>query len=315
MLMPSFSPDLDTLNEEAIRLDVCQSIEHGFFSSLCALESGLTPDEQRRMLEIACDEAGDRIGISLSLAGESMAENIEILEYAESVGATHALLSYPQNFRPATQEDVYDFVSTIVDATGLGIVLFVSDKFSFRHLHPSGVPFDAYERLADLDNVITMKLGGMDAALILECFERFNERLLVTSVVFGMLPMLVQNFGLQWSGAWTVEALQSPQKPYAIQFMQHLQNEEIEEAMEIYWRLTPALTAMAQVMAPAIPTGTYNWSLLKFQQWISGGNGGMTRQPCMRVYQRDIDTVRSGLASIGIECADPDDQFFEGRIQ
>ena len=67
VLMPSFNADLSELDEEGIRLDVRQSIKHGFFSSLCALETGLTMEEKKRMLSIATDEAGDKIGIALSL--------------------------------------------------------------------------------------------------------------------------------------------------------------------------------------------------------------------------------------------------------
>lgn len=313
VLMPSFSPNFRDLNEEGIRLDVRQSIAHGFFSSLCALDSGMTPAEQRRMLEVACDEAGKDIGISLSLAGETIDQDIALLAHAERAGATHALVTYPQDFRPSDQDQVYEFVKRIADSSNLGIVLFVSEKFSLRHLHPSGVPFNAYERLADHPNIIAMNIAGIDAGLILECFERFNDRLLVSNVNLGMLPMLVQNFDLQWSGAWTVEALQSPKMPFVNRFLDHLRSAEMEKAMDIYWRLMPALAATGRSMAPALATGTWNWSLLKFQQWMTGGNGGMTRQPCMRVYQSDTDSVRRGMAAIGIECADTDDQFFKGR--
>ena len=229
------------------------------------------------MLTIACDEAGRDIGISLSLAGETIEENIDLLRHAEAVGVTHALVSYPQAFVPRTHEDVYEFVRAIADATNLGLTLFVASKFAFTNLHPSGVPFEAYERLADLDNVVAMKLGGMDAGMILESFERFSDRLLVTSTNFGMLPMLVQTFGLQWSGGWTVEALQSPEQRHAVQFLDLLAKGRFDEAMEIYWNLTPALGTMLRIMAPSAATGAYHWPMLKFQQWLSGGNGGMTR--------------------------------------
>lgn len=313
VLMPSFSPDLATLDEEGIRLDVRQSIAHGFFSSLCALETGLSMDERKRMLSVACEEAGGRIGIALSLAGETIAENVEMLRHAEAAGCTHALLSYPQSFVPRTQDDVYRFVREIADATSLGLYLFVSDKFSFHHLHPSGVPFEAYDRLADVDNVVAMKVGGMDAGMILECFERFSDRLLVTSVNIGLIPLLRKSFDVRWTGAWTAEALQSPEKPYAVQFMNLLLDGKTEEAMGVYWRMAPALGAMIRIMAPLIPTGMYHWPLLKFQQWMSGGNGGLTRQPVMRVFERDLMTIRGGMRAIGIDCKDPNEDFFVGR--
>ena len=313
VLMPSFNADLSELDEEGIRLDVRQSIRHGFFSSLCALETGLTMEEKKRMISIATDEAGDKIGIALSLTGETIAENIEILKHAESVGATHGLLSYPQSFSPKTQDDVFRFASTVAEATNLGIYLFVSDKFAFHHLHPSGVPFEAYDKLADLDNIIAMKLGGMDAGMILECFERFNDRLLVTTVNLAMIPMLRKSFDVRWSGAWTVEALQSPEKPYAVQFFNLLLEGKTEEAMKVYWQMGPALGAMMRIMAPLIPTGMYHWPLLKYQQWLSGGNGGMTRQPVMRVFERDLQVIRGGMRMIGIDCPDSNENFYLGR--
>jgi len=313
VLMPSFGADLRELDEEGIRLDVRQSIKHGFFSSLCAIETGLSMDERKRMLSIACDEAGDKIGIAVSLCGETLEENFEILKHAESVGASHALLSYPQSFTPKTQDDVYNFGKAIADSTNMGIYLFVSDKFSLHHLHPSGVPFDAYERLADVDNVIAMKLGGMDPGMILECFERFNGRLLVTTVNLGLIPMLRKSFDVRWSGAWTVEALQSPEKPHAVQFFNLLLEGKTEEAMKVYWSMAPALGAMMRIMAPLIPTGMYHWPLLKFQQWMSGGNGGLTRQPVMRVFERDLMVIRGGMRAIGIDCKDPNEDFFVGR--
>ncbi|MDZ4729943.1 MAG: hypothetical protein SH820_08390 [Xanthomonadales bacterium] len=249
ILMPSFSANYRELNEEGIRLDVRQSIAHGFFATLCAMESGMTPTEQRRLLEIACDEAGDDIHIGMSLAGESLEQDVAQLQFAESVGVSHAQITWPQNFRPSSHDEVVEFASALSQASHLGLVLLASENFAMRHLHPSGLPFEAFERLADLDNVIALQLGSMDAGLILECCERFCDRLLVTSMNFGMLPMLVQNFDLQWSGAWCVEALQSPEKPYANQFLDALRKGEMDTAMGIYWNLFPALAAMGRTLA------------------------------------------------------------------
>lgn len=313
VLMPSFNADLSELDEEGIRLDVRQSIRHGFFSSLCALETGLTMAEKKRMLSVACDEAGDKIGIALSLTGETLEENVEILRHAESAGATHALLSYPQSFAPKSQDDVYRFGKAIADATNIGIYLFVSDKFQMHHLHPSGVPFEAYEKLADEPNVVAMKLGGMDAGMIYESLERFSDRLAVTTVNLGLIPLLRKGYDVRWSGAWTVEALQSPERPHAVQFFNLLLDGREREAMAKYWEMAPALGAMIRVMMPLIPTGLYHWPLLKYQQWLSGGNGGMTRQPVMRVFERDLQVIRGGLRAVGVDCKDPNEDFYLGR--
>lgn len=313
LLIPSFDASLRELDERALRLDVRQSVRHGFCASRCALDAGLTPAEKRRMIAVAADEAGGAIGIGLTLCEASLEACIDLLAHAEAAGATHALLELPLDLRPESQEEVFAFGRAVAESTALGICLPVSVRSAFRHLHPSGVPFDAYERLADLDNVVAMQIEGTDAGLVLECCERFGDRLLVTSVHLGMLPMLVQAFGVEWSGAWAVEALQSPEKPYAVQLLELLSLRRFDDAMHTYWQLAPALGVMQRLLAPAALTGAYHWPTLKFFQWLSGGNGGMTRQPCMRLYERDMNAIRAGLAVIGIECADPNEAFFSGR--
>ena len=40
--MPSFTPDFRDLDEAGIRWDVDRAVEHGFASTMCAVETGLT---------------------------------------------------------------------------------------------------------------------------------------------------------------------------------------------------------------------------------------------------------------------------------
>lgn len=314
VLMPSFTPDMSALDEEGIRRDVRMSKQHGFFSSLCSVETGLTREETRQFLEIAADEAGPDYGIALSLTAPTLEENIELLDHAESTGLTHGLISYPHGFRPESQDEIYNWVEALSESTNLGLYLFCSGKYSFHNLHPSGVPFDAFDRAANLPNVVAMKVGGMDSGMIFECFERFSDRLLVASVNLALAPMLSEIYGQQWSGAWTVEALQSPDKPYAVDFFELLANGQTEEAMKVYWNLAPMVGVMGQAMGALVPTGAYHWPMLKYYQWFHGGNGGYTRQPTMRVFQRDMTNIRMGFGRIGIEAVDEtDDSFFLGR--
>lgn len=313
VLMPSFNADLTELDEEGIRLDVRQSKRHGFFGSLCSVETGLTPQEKVRFVEIACDEAGDDYGISVSLAGDTLEGDLELLAAAENAGATHGLLSFPQAFVPKNQDDIFNYGRRLAESTNMGIYLFCSDKFGFHRFHPSGVPFDAFKQLTNLPNVIAMKIGGMDAGMIYECFERFSDRLLVTTVNIGLIPLLRKSYDVRWTGAWTAEALQGPEQPHAVNMMSALLENRTDEAMGHYWRMAPALKAMMAIMAPLMPTGAYHWPLLKYQQWLSGGNGGLTRQPAMRVFQHNLQMIRGGLAAVGVQCPDPDEDFFLGR--
>jgi hypothetical protein len=56
------------------------------------------------------------------------------------------------------------------------------------------------------------------------------------------------------------------------------------------------------------------WPMWKYYQWCVGGNGGYTRQPVMRMDQRDMETHKSVLRELGITPSEPDEEFFVGRL-
>nr|MCU0493852.1 hypothetical protein [Chloroflexaceae bacterium] len=91
-LFPSFTPDLSELDEEGIRWDVQQSIKHGFFSSVCTTESGLTFDEARRFVQIVVEEAAGKLLVSTVAMFDTLQKNIAFLQHAEKVGCDMALI-------------------------------------------------------------------------------------------------------------------------------------------------------------------------------------------------------------------------------
>ena len=67
VIFPSFTPDLQDLDEEGIRYDVQHLADNGFTSALCASEvCGMTFDERIRFVEIVCDEAKGKIHTSIT---------------------------------------------------------------------------------------------------------------------------------------------------------------------------------------------------------------------------------------------------------
>jgi len=169
IVMPSFTPDLAQLDEEGIRLDVRQSIRHGVFSVFCAIETGLAHEEKLRFLEVVVDEAQGEVCVGLPLQGDSVAENLALLTAAERIGVSHAMVSYPQGFAPRGEDDLVAYHERLIEATDLPLVLFHNDKFDLHHLHPSGLPFGAYERIADRDTVVAVKVSVLDLATLGLC--------------------------------------------------------------------------------------------------------------------------------------------------
>jgi 4-hydroxy-tetrahydrodipicolinate synthase len=317
-IMPSFSADLTRLDEEGIRWDVRQAIAQGFFSTMCALETGLTLEEQKQFVRIVCEEAQGRILVSLTLLQDSLEDALEVLAAAEQAGASHALLGYPPSFRPATSQAIVEATRKISESTNLGLVMYASDKFDFVRFHPSQVPFEAYDRIADLPNVVSLKVGFGDPAMTFEAFERFGKRVLVnvgTPWLMGLFPLLRRRYGAQWFGGGAWEVWQSPQKPYVVQYFNHVMNGETHQARAIYWHLSRANAMLGGNISRGGDIGMYHWPLGKYVSWTVGGNGGTMRQPAMRLTAGQMQGRRAQLQALGIAISDPDEWFWVGRAR
>lgn len=318
-MMPSFTPDLAALCEEGIRWDVRQAIAHGFFSTMCAVETGLTLAEQKRFVEIVCDEARGRILVSFTLLQDSVEDSLELLAHAERCGASHALLGYPPSFRPTNPDEIYAVTARLAESTNLGLVMYASDKFDFVRFHPSQVPFETYDRIADLPNVVSLKVGFGDPAMTFECFERFGDRVLVnvgTPWLLGFFPLLHRRYGAQWFGGGAWEMWNAPEKPYLVDYYRHVVRGETSQARAIYWALARAnAIAMGGNIARGGDIGMYHWPMGKYVSWSVGGNGGAMREPAMRLPPFLMQQRKAALRVLGIEPREPDEEFWVGRVR
>jgi len=313
---PSFTPDLLELDEEGIRHDIRQAVKHGFVSTLLTLEAGVTFDEAKRFVTIATDEAKDKIGVGVTLIFNSIEQNIAMAQHAAKAGAHTALLGYPFTFYPQTPEEIYEVSKRVCDAApDLAIVLYPSHKFNFGRFHPCGFPFDILERIADIENVVSCKFGLLEPGFIGEAFDRLGDKVVVQFPWERWWPMLTKHFKLQYAGAGAYELMQSPEKPYVTNMFRLLLEGKRDEALEIYWRLTPARLVFEKQFMPTQMIGTYHWPQQKYYQWLVGGNGGFTRQPCMKMVQYEMEEARGALRAIGINPSENDAEFFVGRVQ
>lgn len=319
ILMPSFTPDFSALDEEGVRRDVRRSIEHGVFS-VFAVPLALSPQETQQYLQVVCDEAGGRIAVGLPLIAPTREAGLGLLRAAEAAGCTHVLVHPWHDLRVETEEELYRYYREFIDATDLGVALWATDGRQFTHLHPSNVVVGVYDRLADLPNVVALKLmTTLDLPVVYELCERMHRKLLIGGVHLGIMPMLVKHYGMQWSGAWTIEALQSPEHPYVVQYLDHLVAGREAQAMQAYWHIKPAYDALFALMAPMLPKGVHPFTHLKYYQWAVGGNGGLLREaqdPNEREFPlrpQDREAIKAALRRIGIEPRTDDQTFVVGR--
>ncbi|RZI92448.1 MAG: dihydrodipicolinate synthase family protein, partial [Rubrivivax sp.] len=105
--IPSYSADLKRLNERGIRHDIAKVAELGYRYTLLCSEVAITPEENAQFTQWARDTAGERLGLFFHAAWGTLADNIEAVKLAEKAGADIVLLSYPTQFWPTSEQEIY----------------------------------------------------------------------------------------------------------------------------------------------------------------------------------------------------------------
>lgn len=319
ILLPSFTPDLKELDEAGIRHDVRLSKRHGFFSVFLA-GVGLSADELVRMIEIVADEAAGEVQVAFPAGFEDFGDDEQLIRRANDAGATHMLVHPPFDWKPADEAELEAWYRKMIGAADLGAVLWATDGWNFRHFAPGNIPIGVIDRLADMDQVQAIKpMTTLDEAILFDMCERIHDRMAVGCVNLRMFPIMSKYYGATWSGAWTAEALQSPEKPFIADYVRQLNAGDYDAALQTYYKLMPAYASLYAMMAPLLPKGVHPFTQLKYYQWFVGGNGGLMRTPhhplerefTLTAEQRE--SIAQAYATLGIEKAGPDESFVTGR--
>src|ERR1700686_1582864 len=87
LILPSFTPDFKSLDEEAIRHDIRHSIKQGF-TSCTVSANGANAEQSKRMWELVREEAAGKIGMG-ALGGD--------LAFLENIGCAYTMVGFPRN--------------------------------------------------------------------------------------------------------------------------------------------------------------------------------------------------------------------------
>jgi 4-hydroxy-tetrahydrodipicolinate synthase len=313
-IFPSFTPDLKELDEEGIRFDVNQIHAGGFTSIMAASEAcGMTFEERKKFIEIVCDEAKGKMHPSAVVLHDTVEEDIEMLHHIEKVGGTHVTLGHPVQYYPRSEEDVYQEYKYVCDSTKLAIVFYPGRLHTYK-LHPSYFPPDAMRRIAEIPNVVAMKVtGGSSIALTVQAFQLCGDQILVSDPMPDRWFFTVPKYGQQWAGSGPFYCMQTPENPRIVRMWNLLVKGEIDKAMDIFWESSRP-GAGGSLADSYFHTGIVSCHSDKYAHWCCGGNGGTVRQPTGRVYDYQKEGIRAGLRAIGITPREPEEEFYVGRV-
>jgi 4-hydroxy-tetrahydrodipicolinate synthase len=312
--IPTFTADLERLNEAAIGHDVALTVEHGFSYALLMTETAITPEEAGRFTAIARETAGGRLRLFAHAAFGTIADNIEALRHAEREGADLVLLPYPPQLWATSHQQIYDWTKAICDATNLGVMLFALPLWGFERVHPAGMSVQFVRHVLDtIPNIVAIKSeqGSPMVAGLCEMYHHFRDEVVISCPIESDAIPLMSLMDLQFSGTSNTQWM-SDWYPKTFELAR---TGRWEEAMGRFWQVNPARQANSVATQSYIAgAGVLNRTMWKYQDWLAGYNGGPLRAPAMRVPDRFMKSLRAGLEASSLPVtSDPDSEFMVGR--
>lgn len=312
--LPSYSRDLKKLNERGIRHDIELQKKLGFTYTLLCTEVAITAEENVQYTQWAKDTSGGQFGLFFHAAWGTLADNIEAMQMAERAGADLVLLSYPPQFWPTTEAEIYDYTRALCEATNLGVMLFPIPTWGFERIHPAGMSVDLVRRLLDdCSNIVAIKCeqGFPLVAGLAEMYHHFNDKVVLSCPIEGDAIPLMPYLPIQFSGTSNTQWMSD----YYPRTFELARSGRFEEAMQSFWKVHPARLAGGAVQAASAPgAGVLNRTAWKYQDWLAGFNGGPLRAPATRIPDRFMGQLRKALKDSGLPVTtDGDKDFMVGR--
>jgi len=172
-LVTPFVKKTEEVDEEAYRLLIRSCLPHvdGLVTSGTTGEFPyLTRDEQRRLVEIALEEAGAKPVIA-GCGASSTQEALTLARDAQAAGASAALVVTPFFLHPS-DKGVYQHFYDIATAVDLPIILYNIPQVMDRYL-----PRTVVQDLADLPTVVALKDSSGDLTYTMELLEYAGDRI------------------------------------------------------------------------------------------------------------------------------------------
>jgi 4-hydroxy-tetrahydrodipicolinate synthase len=242
---------------------------------------------------------------------DTVEEDIEMLRHIEAVGGTFATLGHPIQYHPWSVEDIFGMYKHMCDSVNLAIV-FYPGRLHIRKFHPSYFPPELLPLIADIPNVVAMKIsGGSSLAITVMSFRLCGEKVLVNDPIPERWFVTVPEYGQQWAGAAPFYAMQTPEKPRMVNMFNLLVKGEVDKALDIWWEGGGGGGSLDESY---FHTGIVTALSDKYSHWCNGGNGGTVRQPTGRLPDYQKERIKAGMRALGLTPRENEEEFYLGRV-
>lgn len=131
----------------------------------------LTPDEQRRVIEVVVEEADGKVPVVAGTGAPSTREAIVLARAAQKAGATACLVVTPFFLHPS-EKGIYQHFAELASAVDLPIVL-----YNIPQVVDDVLPRTVIEDLADIPNIVGLKDSSGNLTYTMEVLNMVGDRL------------------------------------------------------------------------------------------------------------------------------------------
>jgi 4-hydroxy-tetrahydrodipicolinate synthase len=225
------------VNEEVLRRLVRFHLREGTDALVVNGSTGeaatMTPEEQRRVVEVAAEEAGGRLPVIAGVGGSDTAVAVRLAEAAAAAGAD-ALLFAPPPYNKPTQRGILAHYRAVMSAVDLPVIVYNVPGRTACNILPATI-----EEMAAEGRVAGVKEASGDISQIAEVARRVGDRVALYS---GNDDQIVPVLSLGGRGVISVLANVAPAETSRLV---HLYLEgQVEESRRLQLRYLPLVAAL-----------------------------------------------------------------------
>jgi 4-hydroxy-tetrahydrodipicolinate synthase len=272
------------IDEQAYQDFVNWQIEEGSDGLVPVGTTGESPTlshaEHRRVVELCVEAAGRRVPVIAGAGSNNTAEAVELVQFAEKVGADGALVVTPYYNKP-TQEGLYAHYKALNDCAGIPIIIY---NIPGRSVVDMSV--DTMARLGELDNIVGVKDATADIARTSRQRARLGSDFIQLSGEDSTALAVMAHGG---HGCISVTANVAP--ALCAEFQGACRSGDYKKALTFQDRLMPLHEALFVETNPAP---------VKFAASVLGRMAEDVRLPLVKVSERTRELVRAAMVSAGL---------------
>lgn len=163
----------DKVDEEGMRENMNYLLERGVNGLLAAGTTGesatITHQEQKKMMEILVDEVKGKVAAVAGAGSNSSKEALDLVKYAEDVGADYALVITPYYNKPQPH-GLYEHYKMLSESTEIPII-----AYNVPSRTGTDIDVETIGKIAQLDTVVALKEANPDMDKVSQIIQKIDQ--------------------------------------------------------------------------------------------------------------------------------------------